>query len=130
MNVVCPPIAAFNAYLGNDKESWPKYDATELAKSYDGPKLPPILIDQVICLTVIQLNENWHCSALPDGGQPPTKEQQRHQASAHKISPASAYLQGSSDNFLEKDLTPDRLVAAAKSNSKLEVNLRMQQVQL
>ena len=36
--------------------------------------------------------------------------------------------QGSSDNFLEKDLTPDRLVAAAKSNGKLEVNLRMQQV--
>ena len=54
---MCPLIAAFNAYLGNDKESWPKYDATELAKSYDGPKLPPVLIDQVVGLTVIQLNE-------------------------------------------------------------------------
>jgi hypothetical protein len=36
--------------------------------------------------------------------------------------------QGSSDDFLEKDLTPDRLVAAAKSSGKLKVNLRMQQV--
>lgn len=126
---MCPPIAAFNAYLGNDKESWPKYDATELAKSYDGPKLPPILIDQVICLAVVELNDvalqgptRWSTATHERAAMPLN--------SAHKTPPASACLQGSSDDFLEKDLTPDRLVAAAKSNSKLEVNLRMQQVQL
>ena len=129
MNVACPPIAAFNAYLGNAKESWPKYDATELAKSYDGPKLPPILIDQVICLTVVELND----VALQRPTRCVTATHERAATPpnfAHNISPASACQQGSSDNFLEKDLTPDRLVAAAKSNSKLEVNLRMQQVQL
>jgi S-formylglutathione hydrolase FrmB len=47
-NTCIPPsITAFNAYLGESKDSWSQYDATELAKSYDGPKLPPILIDQV-----------------------------------------------------------------------------------
>ncbi|CAK9089602.1 S-formylglutathione hydrolase (FGH) (Esterase D) [Durusdinium trenchii] len=36
---------AFTGYLGEDKTAWAAYDATELAKSYDGPVLP-ILCDQ------------------------------------------------------------------------------------
>jgi len=36
---------AIGKYLGDDKESWKAYDATELVKSYSGPKLN-ILIDQ------------------------------------------------------------------------------------
>jgi len=35
----------FSAYLGANKESWKAYDATELAKTYNGPTLD-ILIDQ------------------------------------------------------------------------------------
>jgi S-formylglutathione hydrolase len=38
---------AFTAYLGDqDKAAWKQYDATELAASYSGPALPPILVDQ------------------------------------------------------------------------------------
>lgn len=36
---------AFTGYLGTDQATWSKYDATELVKSYDGPK-SEILIDQ------------------------------------------------------------------------------------
>ena len=36
---------AFKGYLGDDKSEWSQYDATELAKAYDGPKVD-ILIDQ------------------------------------------------------------------------------------
>lgn len=36
---------AFKGYLGNDKSQWNQYDATELAKSYNGPERE-ILIDQ------------------------------------------------------------------------------------
>lgn len=36
---------AFKGYLGDDKSQWKQYDATELAKSYDGPERE-ILIDQ------------------------------------------------------------------------------------
>ena len=36
---------AFKGYLGDDKSQWKQYDATELAKAYDGPKRD-ILIDQ------------------------------------------------------------------------------------
>eukprot|EP00052_Salpingoeca_macrocollata_P030869 m.321210 g.321210 ORF g.321210 m.321210 type:complete len:285 (+) comp25115_c0_seq1:29-883(+) len=36
---------AFSGYLGPDKETWKAYDATELAKVYDGPQLS-VLIDQ------------------------------------------------------------------------------------
>ncbi len=40
--------AAFKAYLGDqDREAWKQYDAAELAADYSGPRLPPILIDQV-----------------------------------------------------------------------------------
>ena len=43
---ICPwGIKAFTNYLGADKETWKQYDATELAKVYDGPPLH-ILIDQ------------------------------------------------------------------------------------
>ncbi|KAJ2657060.1 hypothetical protein IWW48_004711 [Coemansia sp. RSA 1200] len=35
----------FAAYLSEDEREWSKYDATELAKVYDGPVLP-VLIDQ------------------------------------------------------------------------------------
>jgi len=36
---------AFNGYLGADKDAWKAWDATELVKSYTGPKLD-FLIDQ------------------------------------------------------------------------------------
>lgn len=48
---ICNPIncawgnKAFSGYLGQDKEKWNQYDATELIKSYSGPALN-ILIDQ------------------------------------------------------------------------------------
>jgi S-formylglutathione hydrolase FrmB len=38
-----PPHAG---YLGEDREAWKQYDATELLKSYKGQHVP-ILIDQV-----------------------------------------------------------------------------------
>lgn len=47
---ICNPInspwgqKAFSAYLGEDKNLWPKYDACEILKSLD--TLPPVLIDQ------------------------------------------------------------------------------------
>jgi len=48
---ICNPMKcpwgekAFTGYLGNDKETWKKYDACELAPSYSGPKLE-IFMDQ------------------------------------------------------------------------------------
>ena len=36
---------AFKGYLGDDKSQWKQYDATELAKDYNGPERA-ILIDQ------------------------------------------------------------------------------------
>ena len=36
---------ALAAYLGDDKNAWKQYDATELAKTYKGPS-KKILIDQ------------------------------------------------------------------------------------
>jgi hypothetical protein len=36
--------AAFTGYLGEDKEAWKEYDATELVKAHTGPA-PPVLID-------------------------------------------------------------------------------------
>eukprot|EP01136_Pigoraptor_vietnamica_P026356 Opistho-1_new@81322 len=42
----CPwGIKAFSGYLGDNKESWKAYDATELVRGYKGPHLN-ILIDQ------------------------------------------------------------------------------------
>jgi S-formylglutathione hydrolase len=42
----CPwGVKAFTGYLGDDKESWKEYDATELASKYAGPQLN-VLIDQ------------------------------------------------------------------------------------
>uniref|UniRef100_A0A0K0F5G7 S-formylglutathione hydrolase n=1 Tax=Strongyloides venezuelensis TaxID=75913 RepID=A0A0K0F5G7_STRVS len=38
-------IAAFKGYLGDDKEAWKQYDATELAKNYSGPQMN-IFMDQ------------------------------------------------------------------------------------
>jgi len=38
-------IKAFGKYLGEDKESWKKYDGVELVRAYTGPNLP-ILVDQ------------------------------------------------------------------------------------
>ena len=49
---ICNPIncpwgqKAFSGYLGNDRECWKEYDATELVKHYSGPPLSYILIDQ------------------------------------------------------------------------------------
>lgn len=37
---------AFTGYLGNDRESWKEWDATELAAKYNGPAME-VLIDQV-----------------------------------------------------------------------------------
>ncbi|KAJ2722098.1 hypothetical protein GGI07_003540 [Coemansia sp. Benny D115] len=48
---ICHPTTSawgrkqFAAYLGSNESKWADYDATELAKIYDGPELP-ILIDQ------------------------------------------------------------------------------------
>ncbi len=36
---------ALTAYLGEDKSAWKQYDATEVAKTYNGPS-KKILIDQ------------------------------------------------------------------------------------
>lgn len=36
---------AFKGYLGDDKSKWKQYDATEVAKSYDGPRID-VLVDQ------------------------------------------------------------------------------------
>lgn len=38
-------IKAFTGYLGEDKQVWNEYDATELVKKYNGPPLQ-FLIDQ------------------------------------------------------------------------------------
>lgn len=37
---------AFSGYLGEDKSTWDEYDACQLLKNYDGPRLP-VLVDQV-----------------------------------------------------------------------------------
>ena len=37
---------AFNGYLGPDEETWKEWDATELVKTFKGPNLAYILIDQ------------------------------------------------------------------------------------
>jgi len=48
---ICNPVncpwgdKAFTGYLGNDKESWKNWDASELVKKYQGPDLH-LLIDQ------------------------------------------------------------------------------------
>ncbi len=67
---------AFNAYLGNDKQSWKQYDACELLKAQQTKR--PILVDQ-----------------------------------------------GDADQFLEEQLKPELLLAAAKESDS-ELNLRMQ----
>jgi len=36
---------AFSGYLGEDKSTWDEYDACQLLKNYDGPRLP-VLVDQ------------------------------------------------------------------------------------
>jgi hypothetical protein len=41
-------LKAFPKYLGEDKETWKKYDGCELARAYAGPRVS-ILVDQV-CL--------------------------------------------------------------------------------
>jgi S-formylglutathione hydrolase len=68
---------AFTAYLGGDRSTWSRYDATELVKQQ--PSQAHILIDQ-----------------------------------------------GAADQFLERELQPQRFVEAAKSASQ-QVTLRMQE---
>eukprot|EP01113_Clastostelium_recurvatum_P016042 TRINITY_DN1908_c0_g1_i1.p1 TRINITY_DN1908_c0_g1~~TRINITY_DN1908_c0_g1_i1.p1 ORF type:complete len:311 (+),score=71.91 TRINITY_DN1908_c0_g1_i1:79-933(+) len=71
---------AFTGYLGQDNHpAWESYDATELAKKYDGAPLP-VLVDQ-----------------------------------------------GSKDNFLQTQLMPEALKAAASSNPKVDLEVRMQE---
>ena len=47
---ICNPInvqwgqKAFTGYLGDDQSKWKEYDASELVKQYNGPKVP-VLID-------------------------------------------------------------------------------------
>lgn len=36
-------FAAFSGYLGEDKEQWKQYDATELLKAYSGRRVPVLL---------------------------------------------------------------------------------------
>jgi len=44
--IECPwGVKAFSGYLGDDRSAWREWDATELAKSYAGPKLD-ILVSQ------------------------------------------------------------------------------------
>ena len=43
----CEPFCkALEAYLGPDRKEWVKWDAVEIAKTYNGPPIP-IYIDQV-----------------------------------------------------------------------------------
>lgn len=42
---------AFSGYLGENKEKWSEWDATELVKSYKGPPLE-IFIDQVFNILI------------------------------------------------------------------------------
>jgi len=44
---------AFSGYLGEDNVAWKNWDATELAKKYNGPPLD-ILVDQVACSVPLQ----------------------------------------------------------------------------
>lgn len=75
----CPwGLKAFTAYLGDDKSTWLKYDATALITSAEQDKVLPILVEQ-----------------------------------------------GSDDQFLEEQLKPESLCAAAKeANIELTYNLR------
>lgn len=50
---------AFSNYLGDDREAWKAYDATELANSYTGPAFP-ILIDQGSCDTFYDVQLRVH----------------------------------------------------------------------
>lgn len=49
---ICNPVncpwgqKAFSGYLGADRENWTAWDATELVKTYNGPPMQYILIDQ------------------------------------------------------------------------------------
>lgn len=49
---ICNPVncpwgeRAFSGYFGGDRESWKKWDATELVANYKGPALTYIMIDQ------------------------------------------------------------------------------------
>lgn len=44
----CEPFReALETYLGPDRNEWLQWDATELAKTYNGPPIP-IYIDQVL----------------------------------------------------------------------------------
>ena len=46
---ICNPMAvpwgekALSGYLGDNKEAWKQYDATELLKSYSGPFVPTLI---------------------------------------------------------------------------------------
>jgi S-formylglutathione hydrolase len=76
---VCTPSvsgwgpAAFTAYLGEDKDAWKNYDATELMKRRAAPILPTILIDQGLgdgAYKEGRLNGEAFAEACGDVGQP------------------------------------------------------------
>ena len=50
---------AFKGYLGDDKDSWKKHDATELVKGWKGDKLD-VLID-VVSTACISKEIGWRC---------------------------------------------------------------------
>lgn len=89
-------------YLGEDKETWKKYDSCELMRKYTGPKLP-MLVDQV---------RRTKCPLLIG-------------TCIHPLTHACLHVraQGSADNFLS-ELMPKNLEAAA-AEAGYPLTLRM-----
>jgi len=72
-------VKAFTNYLGNDREAWSRYDATELVKTVPNPeKRPPILIDQGLADQFLetQLHPHLFEEACRDVGQALTLRRQ------------------------------------------------------
>ncbi len=69
----CPwGVKAFRGYLGDDKSTWARHDATELVKA--GARVPPLLIDQGLAdkFLVEQLRPELFEAACIEAGQPLT----------------------------------------------------------
>jgi len=78
----CPwGVKAFSGYLGDDKTSWARNDATELIKS--GARVPPLLIDQGLADKFLaeQLHPDLFEAACRAAGQPLTLR--RHEGHDH-----------------------------------------------
>ena len=69
----CPwGVKAFSGYLGDDRSSWPRHDATELVGA--GARVPPLLIDQGLADKFLaeQLLPQHFEAACVEAGQPLT----------------------------------------------------------